>query len=333
MIYSRRLAPTLLVYLLALGLLVFSFLLAISLGAANIPLDEVWRLLFHPEGSNNALIVHTLRLPRAIVAALVGACLGVAGAMMQGITRNPLSEPGIMGVNAGAVLAILVALVFFPGLPPWSTVVVATLGGVGAAALVYSITLSVGLTPVRLALAGIAVGSILSAAASFLLIIFEDRTRGVLFSLSGSVAGRTWEHVWTLLPWAVPALLLALILSHQINLLSLGEDVARGLGTKVEVVRLVSTTLAVLLAGAAVSVAGPIGFLGLMVPHASRGLVGPDYRQVIPLSAILGASLMLLSDLAARLIDKPLETPVGILIAGIGAPFLVYVARRMAVRD
>lgn len=333
MIYSRRLAPTLLVYLLALGLLVFSFLLAISLGAANIPLDEVWRLLFHPEGSNNALIVHTLRLPRAIVAALVGACLGVAGAMMQGITRNPLSEPGIMGVNAGAVLAILVALVFFPGLPPWSTVVVAALGGVGAAALVYSITLSVGLTPVRLALAGIAVGSMLGAAASFLLIIFEDRTRGVLFSLSGSVAGRTWEHVWTLLPWAVPTLLLALILSHQINLLSLGEDVARGLGTRVEVVRLVSTTLAVLLAGAAVSVAGPIGFLGLMVPHAARGLVGPDYRQVIPLSAILGASLMLLSDLAARLIDKPLETPVGILIAGIGAPFLVYVARRMAVRD
>lgn len=333
MIYSRRLAPTLLVYLLALGLLVLSFLLAISLGAANIPLDEVWRLLFHPEGSNNALIVHTLRLPRAIVAALVGACLGVAGAMMQGITRNPLSEPGIMGVNAGAVLAILVALVFFPDLPSWSTVVVAALGGVGAAALVYSITLSVGLTPVRLALAGIAVGSMLGAAASFLLIIFEDRTRGVLFSLSGSVAGRTWEHVWTLLPWAVPALLLALILSHQINLLSLGEDVARGLGTRVEVVRLVSTTLAVLLAGAAVSVAGPIGFLGLMLPHAARGLVGPDYRQVIPLSAILSASLMLLSDLAARLIDKPLETPVGILIAGIGAPFLVYVARRMAVRD
>lgn len=123
MLYSRRFAPTLLVYLLALGLLVLSFLLAISLGAANIPLDEVWRLLFYPEGSNNALIVHTLRLPRAIVAALVGACLGVAGAMMQGITRNPLSEPGIMGVNAGAVLAILVALVFSPtflhGAPWW----------------------------------------------------------------------------------------------------------------------------------------------------------------------------------------------------------------------
>lgn len=139
---------------------------------------------------------------------------------------------------------------------------VAAVGGVGAAVLVYSITLSVGLTPVRLALAGIAVGSMLGAAASFLLIIFEDRTRGVLFSLSGSVAGRTWEHVWTLLPWAVPALLLALILSHQVNLLSLGEDVARGLGTRVEVIRLVSTTLAVLLAGAAVSVAGPIGFWG-----------------------------------------------------------------------
>jgi iron complex transport system permease protein len=294
---------------------------------------EVWRLVFSPDDSNNGLIVQTLRLPRAIVAAIVGACLGVAGAMLQGITRNPLAEPGILGVNAGAALAILIGIVFFPGLPSWATVLLAALGGLAAAALVYSITVAVGLTPVRLALAGIAVGAMLGAAASFMLIMFEERTRGALFSLSGSVAGRTWEHVWTILPWALPALILALLLAQQVNLLALGEDVARGLGARVELVRLGSTVLAVLLAGAAVSVAGPIGFLGLMVPHLVRGLVGSDYRAIIPLSALLGGSLLLLADVAARLVDRPLETPVGILLVALGAPFFVYLARRISQRD
>ncbi|MCX7739533.1 MAG: iron ABC transporter permease, partial [Meiothermus sp.] len=274
--------------------------------------------------------VHTLRLPRALTALLGGAALGVSGAMMQGVTRNPLTEPGILGVNAGAALALLLGVVFFPGLPAWATVLLAALGGVGAAALVYSITAAVGLTPVRLALAGIAVGAMLGAATSFLLIMFEERTRGAFINLSGSLAGRTWEHFWIILPWALPALLLAVALSQQVNLLALGEEVAQSLGARVGLVRLLATGLAVLLAGAAVSVAGPIGFLGLVVPHLARWLVGADYRRVIPLSALLGASLLSLADVAARLIDRPLETPVGILVVALGAPFFVYLARRVS---
>jgi iron complex transport system permease protein len=307
----------------------FSLLLAISVGAVDIPLGEVWRLLFWPDDSNSSLIVHTLRLPRALVALLVGAALGVSGAMMQGVTRNPLTEPGILGVNAGAALALLLGVVFCPGLPAWATVLLAALGGVGAAALVYSITAAVGLTPVRLALAGIAVGAMLGAATSFLLIMFEERTRGAFINLSGSLAGRTWEHFWVILPWALPALLLAVALSQQVNLLALGEEVAQSLGARVGLVRLAAVGLAVLLAGAAVSVAGPIGFLGLVVPHLARWLVGVDYRRVIPFSALLGASLLSLADVAARLIDRPLETPVGILVVALGAPFFVYLARRV----
>lgn len=325
----RRLQTLPLVFALAAGLVAFSLLLAISVGAVDVPLGEVWRLLFWPDDSNSSLIVHTLRLPRALVALLVGAALGVSGAMMQGVTRNPLTEPGILGVNAGAALALLLGVVFFPGLPAWATVLLAALGGVGAAALVYSITAAVGLTPVRLALAGIAVGAMLGAAASFLLIMFEERTRGAFINLSGSLAGRTWEHFWTILPWALPALLLAVALSQQVNLLALGEEVARSLGARVGLVRLAAVGLAVLLAGAAVSVAGPIGFLGLVVPHLARWLVGADYRRVIPLSALLGASLLSLADVAARLIDRPLETPVGILVVALGAPFFVYLARRV----
>ncbi|MDW8426212.1 MAG: iron ABC transporter permease [Meiothermus sp.] len=314
--------------LLAAGLLVFSLLLAVSVGAVDIPLDQVWRLIFRPDASNESLIVHTLRLPRALVALLVGASLGVAGALMQGLTRNPLAEPGLLGVNAGAALGLLLGVVFFPGLPGWGMVLLAALGGVLAAALVYSLTAVVGLTPVRLALAGIAVGAMLGAAASFLLIMFEERTRGAFINLSGSLAGRTWEHFWLILPWALPALLLAVLLAQQVNLLSLGEETARSLGARVGGVRLLVAGLAVLLAGAAVSVAGPVGFLGLMVPHLARGWVGPDYRRVLPLSALLGASLLSLADVAARLVDRPLETPVGILVVALGAPFFVYLARR-----
>jgi iron complex transport system permease protein len=329
MILSRRHVRAMpLVFLLAAGLLVFSLLLAISVGAVGIPLGEVWRLLLWPDDSNSSLIVHTLRLPRALVALLVGAALGVSGAMMQGITRNPLTEPGILGVNAGAALALLLGVVFFPGLPAWATVLLAALGGVGASVLVYSITAAVGLTPVRLALAGIAVGAMLGAATSFLLIMFEERTRGAFINLSGSLAGRGWEHFWTILPWTLPALLLAIALSQQVNLLSLGEEVAKSLGARVGWVRLAATSVAVLLAGAAVSVAGPIGFLGLVVPHLARWLAGSDYRRIIPLSAFLGAGLLSLADVAARLVDRPLETPVGILVVALGAPFFVYLAQR-----
>lgn len=314
---------------LSLGLLLLAFLLSISVGAKDIPLSEVWRLVFQPDGSTDSLIVQTLRLPRAVAALAVGACLAVSGAMLQGITRNPLAGPGILGVNAGAALAILVAVAFLPALPAGWFIAAAFVGGLLAAGLVYAIALTVGLTPVRLALAGVVVGALLAASSNAILILFEERARGALFALSGSVAGRTWEGLLPVLPWAAGSLALALLSAQLVNLLALGEDVARGLGVRVGLVRAWTTALAVLCAAAATSVAGPIGFLGLMAPHLARGLVGADYRRVLPLSAVLGAAILLLADVGARLVDRPLETPVGILITAVGAPFFVYLARRV----
>ncbi|MBB6097472.1 iron complex transport system permease protein [Deinobacterium chartae] len=315
--------------LAAAALLALGLGLSISVGAASIPLEQVWRLMLRPDDSSNSLIVWTLRLPRALVAALAGAALGVSGALMQGVTRNPLASPGILGVNAGAALAILVMVVFLPGLPAALYVPIAFLGGAGAALLVYAVASGVGLTPLRLALAGVAVGALISAASNALMILFEQRAQGALFSLSGSVAGRTWEHVYLLAPWVGVTLAVSLLLARRVNLLALGEDVARGLGARTERDRLIVSLIAVLLAAAAVAVTGPIGFVGLMVPHVARALLGPDYRAVLPLSALLGAALLTYADVAARLIDKPLETPVGILISAIGAPFFVYLARRI----
>ncbi|RIH82088.1 putative siderophore transport system permease protein YfiZ [Calidithermus terrae] len=326
---SRGSRAAWLAFPLGLGLLLLAFLLSISVGAKDIPLAEVWRLVFQPDGSTDGLIVQTLRLPRAVAALAVGACLAVSGAMLQGITRNPLAGPGILGVNAGAALAILAVVVFLPALPARWFVAAAFAGGLLAAGLVYAIAVTVGLTPVRLALAGVAVGALLAASSNAILILFEERARGALFVLSGSVAGRTWEGLLPVLPWAAGSLALALLSAQLVNLLALGEDVARGLGVRVGLVRAWATALAVLCAAAATSIAGPIGFLGLMAPHLARGLVGADYRRVLPLSAVLGAAILLLADVGARLVDRPLETPVGILITAIGAPFFVHLARRV----
>ncbi len=318
-----------LVFLILLGILLFTFLLSISVGAANIPLLEVWRLVFSPDDTTNSLIVQTLRLPRAVVALMVGSSLAISATLLQGVTRNPLAGPGILGVNAGAALGILVGIVFFPSLPSGLFILMAFMGGVGAAALTFGVTAAVGITPVRLALAGIAVGAMLAALTSGIQILFEERARAAIFSLAGSLAGRTWEHAQSIAPWFMVCVVLAFFSSQLLNLVSLGEDVARGLGVNVNLARFGLAGLAVLLASAATSVAGPIGFLGLMSPHLARGLVGTDNRVVLPLSALIGSSILLLADVGARVVDMPLETPVGILITAIGAPFFVYLARRM----
>ena len=324
-----RFGTSLLAFPVLLGVLLFAFLTSISVGAANIGLLEVWRLVFNPNEGTNSLIVQTLRLPRAVVGLLVGTALGISAAILQGVTRNPLASPGILGVNAGAALGILIGVVFLPGLPSGLLILIAFLGGLLAAFLTYSVTAAVGITPVRLALAGIAVGALLAALTSGIQILFEERARGALFSLAGSLAGRTWLHAASVAPWVIACSLLAVVSSQLLNLVALGEDVAKGLGININLARVFLTGLAVLLASAATSVAGPIGFLGLMSPHIARGLVGADYRLVVPLSALIGSSILLLADVGARLVDAPLETPVGILITAVGAPFFVYLARRL----
>ncbi|MFC4640422.1 FecCD family ABC transporter permease [Deinococcus hohokamensis] len=317
--------------LAALALLL-AFVLSLMLGATDIPVRQVTSLLLHPNNSTESLVIHSLRLPRTLVAALAGAGLGVAGLMFQAVTRNPVADPGILGVEAGGALGILVMVVFFPAASGVLFIPAAFAGGALAALVAYSVARRVGVTPLRLALAGVAVASLLGAITRGIQLLWEDRAQGALFALSGSVAGRTWDHVGQIAPWMLAGLLLAGLLTPKLNLLALGEDVARGLGARTERDAALVTGLGVLLAAASVSVVGPIGFVGLIVPHAARALAGADHRLSLPLCAFLGAAFLVAADVAARLVDRPAETPVGILVAAAGAPFFVLLARRIGRR-
>ena len=315
--------------LLALLVVAAAFIASLALGATDIPFSQAARLLLHPDDSNESLVVHTLRLPRTLVALLAGAGLGVSGLMLQAVTRNPLADPGILGVEAGGAFAILLMVVCFPAAPAWAWSPAACVGGGAAALGAYAAARSVGVTPLRLALAGVAVASLVAAGSRTIQLLWEERAQGALFALSGSVAGRTWEQVQQVAPWMLLGLLAALLLTPRLNVLALGEDVARSLGARTERDSVLVTGLGVLLAAASVSVVGPVGFVGLVVPHLARALVGSDHRLSLPASALFGAAFLVLADVAARLIDRPAETPVGLLVALVGAPFFVWLARRI----
>jgi len=309
---------------------VLGIALAVSVGAADIQLQTVWQAVFHfnPDLTQHQ-IIQELRLPRALAGAMVGACFAVAGALMQGMTRNPLADSGLLGLNAGAGFALALCFAFFPGLPYPYLILCSFFGAAIGAGMVYGIgSLSInGLTPVRLTLAGAAVSALLVALSEGIALSFRI-SQDLAFWYAGGVAGVKWIHLQWMFPFVTAALVGALLISRSITLLSLGEEVAAGLGQRTGLVKLVAVLIVLLLAGTAVSVAGPISFVGLIVPHFARFLVGVDYRWIIPCSAVLGSLLMILADIGARMINPPYETPVGALIALIGVPFFLYLARR-----
>ncbi|TRY25877.1 iron ABC transporter permease [Brevibacillus sp. LEMMJ03] len=311
--------------LLALGLT-----LSISVGAADIHLLTVWEAVFHfqPDLTQHQ-IIQELRLPRALCGAMVGAGFAVAGAIMQGMTRNPLADPGLLGVNAGSGFALALCFALWPGLPFPYVILFSFLGAGLGAGLVYGIgsLAKGGLTPVRLALAGAAVSALLVALSEGVAIYYQVGQE-LAFWYAGGVAGTTWLHIRIMFPWIVAGLIAALMLSRSITVLSLGEEMAAGLGQRTGRVKLAGAVIVLILAGAAVSTVGMIGFIGLVIPHVARFLVGVDYRWIIPCSAVLGSLLMVFADIGARMINPPYETPVGALISLIGVPFFLYLARR-----
>lgn len=307
--------------------LLIGLMASISIGAADIQISTVLKSLFSFDGSKEHLMVRTLRVPRALLAALVGASLAVAGALMQALTRNPLASPQIFGINAGASLVVVFSVVFFPSLGSAALVYSAFLGAALGGLIVYSMASGGGMTPVKLALAGMAVHFLLSSLTEGLIIFNEQTTESILYWLVGAVDGAAWLDVMNLLPWSLAGIAAALALSSSITILGLGDDVARGLGQRTGWVRLAAGTIVILLAGASVAVAGPISFIGLIIPHIARRLVGEDYRSVLPFSAVLGALLLVYADIASRYIAYPFESPVGIVTALIGAPFFLYLAR------
>lgn len=317
---------------LALTGLAVACLLAISLGVGSlrIPIPDVVSGLISPTDELNDLILQTVRLPRTVAGLLVGACLAVAGAIMQALTRNPLASPGILGVNAGAAFAV-VAAVLMLGAPPLATYALFALAGAGVAgALVYGLAAATGTagnSPLRLALAGAVLAAFLGALTTALLLLDQNTLDQVRFWTAGSLAGRDWELLRLTAPYMLAGLALSLPLARQLTTLSLGDDVARGLGQGSAAVKLSAAAAVVLLAGGAVALAGPIGFVGLVAPHLARFLIGVDYRWVLPYSALLGAALVTIGDIGARVALRPQEIPVGVLMALMGAPFFIYLAR------
>ncbi len=329
-----RRVPGVALAILALTFVVLVF--SISYGEYNISPWDVFRTLTgtlpddHPDYANYRLVVHTFRLPRILTAFLVGAALATSGTIMQSITRNPLAEPGILGVSAGAGLAAVALIVWFRDVPlsllPWA----AFGGALATSAAIYVLSWKHGgSTPVRLILIGVALASVLGSLTSFML-VFGDITdvQQAYVWLAGSIYGRNWSHVRALGAWLLALLPVAFLMARQLNALSLGDEIARGLGTRVEAQRLVLLAISAALAAAAVAVAGTIGFVGLVAPHITRRLVGPSHEGLLPVAALFGGALLVLADLIGRWVIAPSELPIGIVTALIGAPYFMYLLYR-----
>lgn len=320
---------------LPLCLLVVTILFGwhLAVGARSIPLGTVFQALLHFDASQfDHLIVRQLRLPRALMAVLVGASLSVAGALMQGVTRNPLAEPGILGLMAGAAFAVVMVVGVFQWLGgfwlPW----IAALGALITALVVWLIAQWApgGATPLTLTLAGAAITAFLTALISVAHLLNQDSFEQLRVWLTGSLAGSGRDLLWFALPWLVLALALALLLAPKVTLLAMGDEIALGLGVRTGWLKIQTLICVVALTAGCVALAGPLGFVGLVIPHVVRLFFGSDYRWIVPYSALIGAGYLLGVDIIARLIVRPQEIATGIVTALVGAPLFIHLVRQRA---
>ncbi|MHA4411021.1 FecCD family ABC transporter permease [Bacillus cereus] len=311
--------------------LIGSIFVAVAFGAKDIHLQTVWTAVFdyNPKLTQHQ-IIYELRLPRVIGAAVVGAAFAVAGAVMQGVTRNPLADAGVLGINAGAMFVVALSFAFFPHMPYSYLMIVSFIGAVLSTVLIFIIgsATSGGLTLMRLTIAGAVMAALLHSLSSGVA-IYYDLSQDLAFWYAGGVAGVKWEHLKFLVPIILITIVFATILGRSISLISMGDDVATNLGVKTNRTRILGMIIVVILAGVSVSAVGSIGFVGLVIPHIARKLVGVNYRLIIPMSALLGAMLLVLADLGARTVNPPKELAIGIMVALVGVPFFLYIARKV----
>lgn len=317
-------------------LLISGIIISVSLGAKNIDFSTIMRSLFNDNNDVNTKIIRDVRIPRAIAAALVGGFLAVSGAIMQGITRNPIAEPSVMGITQGATFMIAIAFVLqriYPNLVigSFKLMIFAFLGASISGFLVYFISSRSArkVDPVKLALAGTALGTLLISLAMGLAMYF-NLSQQLSFWIAGGLLSAKWEGVKLLFIVGGVSFIGAMIMAPKITILSLGEEVAIGLGQKTNLVRFLSILIVIFLTGASVSVAGNIVFVGLIVPQIAKRIVGADYRYIIPSSMILGSVLLVYSDILARMINPPYETPIGSLTALLGVPIFIHLVRKDA---
>ncbi|WP_036842033.1 FecCD family ABC transporter permease [Pontibacillus marinus] len=311
--------------LLCLG----AFIIAMSFGAADIQVKDVWLAIMTDIETKSTLLINEIRLPREVAAIFVGAALAVSGSVMQGLTKNPLADPGLLGLTAGANTALAIAIAIIPSASYLWVTIACFIGAAVGAILVIGIG-SVkrgGFSPFRIVLAGAAVTAFLSAIGEFIGLYFKV-SKDVSMWTAGGLVGTSWSQVNLIGPFILFGVILAIFLSKQLTILSLNEEVAVGLGQKVTRIKFGLFICVVILAGAAVALVGNMVFIGLMIPHIVRAIVGTDYRFIIPMSIFIGAGFMLLADTVGRTINAPYETPVAAIVAIMGLPFFLFIVKR-----
>lgn len=316
-----------LIILISLILLGFLIVFTIGVGSVNISINEIIQTFLGNGNEINQSIIMDMRLPRIIIAVFVGASLSISGALLQSVMKNPLADPGITGVSSGASLAAIVVMLYLPHLHG-SLPFIAFLGAIVSCVMVFILSWDNGLNSMRIILAGVAVNAIFVGATSLLSILNSDKIQGILLWINGSIAYKGWREVKYLVPYSIVGIILSLFCTKSANLLALGDDVATNLGVNVNKTRVCISLVAVFLAGISTSVVGIIGFIGLIVPHICRLILGYDYKYLIPMSAVLGAILLLIADTMARFVARPVELPVGVIMSMIGGPFFLFLLRR-----
>lgn len=313
--------------LASLALLVLVALASIAIGAKALPLDQVWHGLFHGTGTYSDVVVDD-RISRTVLGLLVGAALGLSGAVLQALTRNPLADPGLLGINAGASAAVVTAITYFGVTSLSGYVWFAFFGAAAVGALVWFLGGSRGATPVRLALAGTAISAALYGYLQAVMIMDDAALGKMRFWTVGSLASATDSTITQVLPFLVVGTVVALALARPLNAMAMGDDTARALGANLNRTRALSMAAATVLCGAATAACGPIVFVGLMVPHVVRSFTGPDLRWILPYATVLSPVLLLGADVVGRMVARPAELQVGIVTAVLGGPVFIYLVRR-----
>ncbi|MFF1925075.1 FecCD family ABC transporter permease [Streptomyces sp. NPDC058221] len=313
---------------MALAVLVLVCLASIGIGAKALPVSDVWHGLFHYAGTSDDVLVRKVRIPRTVLGLLVGSALGIAGAVMQALTRNPLAEPGLLGVNAGASAAVVSAISFFGVTSLTGYVWFAFAGAAIVSVAVYLLGGSRSATPVRLALAGTAVTAALYGYVNAVQLLDSAALDRLRFWTVGSLASANAETVGKVWPFIAIGIVLTLLIARPLNALEMGDDTARALGAHLTRTRVLAMLAVTLLCGAATAACGPIVFIGLMIPHLVRVITGPDMRWILPYAAVLSPALLLGADVVGRVVARPSELQVGIVTALIGGPVFIHLVRR-----
>lgn len=319
----------------SLFMIVLSVILSLGLGSRQVSFGDIWAGLFGDASQSLGAAVVKERIVRTVFSLIAGAALGTSGTLMQAVTRNPIADPSVLGVNTGASLFVVIGIAFLGITAPWQFIVLALLGAALTAVFVYGISSMGhgGATPIKLALAGAATAAALSSLVTAIMLPRGQVLDTFRFWQVGSVGGATWNSIFMVSPFLVAGMLIGIFSAPALNALALGDDVATGLGVNTGILRIVSAAGGVMLCGAVTALAGPIGFIGLLAPHLVRLTLGPNHRVLIPMSAVVGACILTLSDLIGRLIGSPGELEVGVVTAFVGAPILIIIAIKSKVRS